>query len=54
VGQEGLPRPGGAHGVRKLLPFWCGLASDLTRWVHGTLLVHGIVQVRDGEVQLVS
>src|ERR1700752_3791299 len=29
-------------------------ASDLTRWVHGTLLVHGIVQVRDGEVQLVS
>jgi hypothetical protein len=43
---------GGARGVRKLLLFSCGLASDLALWVHGTLLLHGIVQVRNGQAQL--
>ncbi len=50
-GSRGSIGAGGAHGVRKLLPFLVR-ASDLPRWAHGALLLHGIVQVRDGEAQV--
>src|SRR4029077_6979376 len=42
----------GADRVSELLALWSGLASDLTSRVYGTLLLHRIIQVRDGEAQL--